>query len=242
MSSDDNTGCGKVALLLGAIASLIAILIFITGKQSLPEFLGGPKQEQAMSMPTVQRPAQTKVPTLSPTLRPTDTPIPNPTPTKTPIPSPTPLPDTPPGTILEFGQTWRQGGLELTMTKSGWGSNGGWMDEGGGVFTFILTNLEPYDRNFRLSSENFSAVDNFGRTVPIIPKQNVRIDEYCPSRTVKLLAHQTIDLVSELICSGLQAYALTPRIDAGDTSITELIVSVSVSNISEARWRIRIYH
>ncbi len=128
------------------------------------------------------------------------------------------------------------------MTKSGWGANGDWMDEGGGVFTFMLTNLEPYDRSFHLSSENFSAIDNFNRSVPIIPVQNTSIDEYCPTVTVQLPASQTIELVYELRCSQMMAFALTPRIDAGDTSITELIVSVSVSSIDNARWRIQIHH
>jgi len=126
------------------------------------------------------------------------------------------------------------------MIKSDWGQ--GWPDEGGGVYTFMLTNLEPNDRSFRLSSENFSAVDNLGNSVPVIPIQNITIDEYCPSQTVQLPANQTIDLVYELHCPQAQAFALTPRIDAGDTSITDVVVSVSVSSISNARWRVKIYH
>ena len=147
---------------------------------------------------------------------------------------------TAPGSVLELGQTWQQGGLKLTMMKSTWGQ--GWADEGGGIYSFMLSNLESYDRSFRLSSQNFSAVDNRGRSVPIIPVQNTRIDEYCPPQTVKLPASQTIDLTYSLKCPDVMAFALTPRIDAGDTSLTEVIISVSVSNINNARWRIRIYH
>jgi hypothetical protein len=160
----------------------------------------------------------------------------------TPTPTSTPIPDTPPGTILEFGQTWRQAELELTLTNSGWGSSGDWMDQGGGMFTFILTNLAPYDRSFHLSSDNFSAVDNLGRVVPLIPVQNMRISEHCPPRTVKLRAGETKHLVYELRCPDLSPFALIPRIDAGDSSITEIVISASVSSISNARWRIRIYH
>lgn len=169
MTSDNNAGCGKIAVVLGAIASLVAIFIFVTGKQSLPEFLGGEQQNapsQRVSMPT-QRVTVTAIATSTPTVRPTDTP--KPSPASTPIPSPTSLPDTQPGTILEIGQTWRQSGLELTMIESDWGQ--GWSDAGGGLYVFLLTNLESYDRIFRLSSENFSAVDNLGRSVPMIPKK-----------------------------------------------------------------------
>ncbi len=237
--ANENSGCGKTIAILGVIASIIAIFTFLTGIVSIKDITKTSPQLADNLSPTdyYQQENTASLPiTNTPQPAPTNTFVP------TPIPTETPLPDTTPGTILEFGQTWRQGGLELTMTTSRWGTSGEWMDEGGGVFTFILTNLEPYDRSFRLSSENFSAVDNFGRTVPIIPKQNGNIDEYCPSRTVKLLAQQTFDLVYELRCSGDPAFALTPRIDAGDTSITELIVSVSVSSISNARWRIKIYH
>lgn len=237
--TNENSGCGKTIAILGVIASIIAIYTFLTGIVSIKDITGS-SQHPADTPPPTEYYQQ--VNTVAPPATNTPQPIPTVTFAPTPIPTETPLPDTSPGTILEFGQIWRQGGLELIMTNSGWGANGDWMDEGGGVFTFMLTNLEPYDRSFRLSSDNFSGVDNFGRTVPIIPKQNVSIDEYCPSRTVKLIAQQTIDLVYELRCSGLPVFALTPRIDAGDTSITELIISVSVSNISNARWRIKIYH
>jgi hypothetical protein len=239
--TNDNSGCGKVIVILGVVASIIAIFTFITGVVSIRDFFDTPQQPVDNPPPTnFNQPESTVALPL------TDTPQPISTNTFAPtsIPAEASLPDTAPGTILEFGQTWRQGGLELTMTESGWGGNGDWMDEGGGVFTFILTNLEPNDRSFRFSSDNFSAVDNFGRSVPIIPKQNISINEYCPSDTVQLPANQTIDLVYELRCSQNKdmAFALTPRIDAGDTSITEIIVSISVSSISNAKWRIKIYH
>ena len=124
MASDNNSGCGKIALLLGAIASLVAIIVFLTGKQSLPEFLGGPRNEQAQrtSIPT-QQSYQVAKATLTPTVRATDTPSPGPsptrtpTPTKTPIPSPTLFHNTRPGAILEVGRSWWQDGWELVLTS-----------------------------------------------------------------------------------------------------------------------------
>lgn len=59
---------------------------------------------------------------------------------------------------------------------------------------------------------------------------------------MKLFANETIELQYKLDCGRFPAFALSPRVDAGDTSLTEIIVSVSVSNINNARWRIRIYH
>jgi len=211
--TNENSGCGKAIVILGVIASIIAIFTFLTGIVSIKDFTG-------TSQHPVDNPPPTdyyqQVNTVAPSMTDIPQPIPTDTFVPTQIPTETSLPDTSPGTILEFGQTWQQGGLELTMTKSGWGSNGDWMDEGGGVFTFMLTNLELYDRSFNLSSENFSAIDNFNRSVPIIPVQNTSIDEYCPTVTVQLPASQTIELVYELKCSQMMAFALTPRIDAGD--------------------------
>lgn len=192
-----------------------------------------------MSMPTVQRPAQTKVPTLSPTLRPTDTPIPNPTPTKTPIPSPTPLPDTQPGTILEVGQTWRQGGIELQLTET-------WLYPRGLNVQFRMRNLEAVDRAIRYSLDNFSATDNLGRRIPV--GYNTcggcfSFTQDCDPRTEILPALGSISFENECNGGWYQSDVFALPFDTGDTSITEIVISVSgISNIINARWRIPIYH
>ena len=235
----ENSGCGKFIAILGVVASIIAIFTFLTGIVSIKDLTGTSQHPTDNPPPTDYQQIQTEAPPITDIPQPVNTIAFVPTTISTEVS----LPDTSPGTILEFGQTWRQGGLELTITKSDWAEiDSSWINEGGGVFTFILTNLEPHDRSFRLSSENFSATDNFGRSVPVIPKQNISIDEHCPPQTVQLPANQTIYLVDELHCPEAQAYALTPRIDAGDTSITDVVVSVSISEISNARWQIEIHH
>lgn len=246
--SESNQNSGKKLATVAAIATIVGVCI--TAIALIPAFGQWlfPRAPKIVPPPTSDFQQPTQLPTEinappSPITGTDELPLP---PSDISITEPPISPSTSPDTILEVGQAWQQGGLELVMTISDWG--GGWADEGGGVYTFILTNLEAYDKSFRLSSENFSAVDNFSQAVPVIPKQNILINEHCPSRTVQLPANQTIYLSYELECPApdygtlAQAYALTPRIDAGDTSITEIIVSVSVSSISNASWRIPIKH
>jgi hypothetical protein len=166
--------------------------------------------------------------------------------TRTQVPSPTTYPDTLPGTVLGVGQAWRQGGLEMVMDKSKWGY-GTWADAGGGAFSFMLTNLEPHDRSFNVSSQNFAATDNRGRSIPLIPVQNLGNLGSCPPQTVRLAANDTIDLTESLMCPDrngnlLMAFALTAKVDASDPSVTAVIISASASSISNARWKNPIYH
>ncbi len=39
MSSTDDSGCGKIALVLGVISSLIAIFVFLTGKENIHQII-----------------------------------------------------------------------------------------------------------------------------------------------------------------------------------------------------------
>ena len=128
---NNESGCAKIAALLGAIAALVAIVIFVTGKQNISE-LAALFQGDAVRVtaaPT-QLPAQAATFTVAPTAEstlppptstetpeptPTETPEPSPTPTATPEPTPTPIPDTPADAILEVGQVWRQGNLDLVV-------------------------------------------------------------------------------------------------------------------------------
>jgi hypothetical protein len=119
MSSSDSEGCGKIALVLGVIGSLIAIFVFLTGKENMPAlFDKQPQQGQGASSPTQyieQPPNPTALPNDIPLL-PTDTSAPTNTPL--PIPTETLPPDTPSNTILEVGQTWYQGGVTATLVSA----------------------------------------------------------------------------------------------------------------------------
>lgn len=239
--TNENSGCGKTIAILGVIASLIAIFTFLTGIVSIKDFKGNsqspidnpPPTDHSQLVNTVAAPF-------------TDTPQPVPTGTfvPTPIPTETPLPDTPPGTILDIGQTWRQEGFELVMGQAEeWGYG---MDKGLSPYSFNLTNLQPYDRSFRVYLENFSAIDNRGVKVDVIPDyQNVIVYPNCTPGTVVVPANSTVRLESFLECSTnwgpRNPDVLRFVVDLGDTSISEVIVSVSMSSIN-ARWRIEIHH
>lgn len=68
-------------------------------------------------------PTHTPYPTYTPHIVPTPEPteaLPIPTPvvvTATPTPKPTEPPETPPGSVLSVGETWRQGGVSLTLDE-----------------------------------------------------------------------------------------------------------------------------
>ena len=240
--TNENSGCGKTIVILGVIASIIAIFTFLTGIVSIKDFTGT-SQHPADNPPPTDYYQQ--VNTIAPPITDTPQPIPTNTFAPTPIPTETSLPDTSPDTILELGQTWRQGGLELAMVQAvEWGYG---MDNGLPPYSFNLTNLQPYDRSFRVYLENFSAIDNRGVKVQVIPDySNVSVYPDCIPGTVVVPANSTVRLESFLECST----NVGPRnpdvlrfvVDLGDTSITEVIVSVSVSSINNARWRIEIYH
>lgn len=170
---------------------------------------------------------------------PSTNPRPSPIPTATPIPAPTPIPDTVPGTILEVGQTWRQGGLELRLIESELSIEG---ERGPGVLLwFRLTSLRPQSIPVRFSSENFSAANNRGQRLQLC---YTNLYERCFSwnpLTVVLGSGDGIYLPSGNNDTG--SHRIFVRSDIVDPAMTEIMVTVSgISSISNARWRIPIYH
>ena len=162
---------------------------------------------------------------------PTDIPI-----TEPPIPPPTST-DTPPGTTLEVGEAWRQGGLELRVT-------------GTEVYPkiilayFTLTNIGDVQRVIEYSQDNFSAVDNLSRRI-----ETGGVDWYfdplvqhtCSSSTVVL---EPTDYENILIyCERGNFEGVALAVDVTDNAITEIVITASgISSIKDARWRIQINH
>lgn len=119
--------------------SLISILILVltcriipTGSVLIPTTPVAVAQRDVV-LPAVQPPAMTpplttveptgiEAPTITIapvyTAEPTTTPPPTstPEPTATPVPTVTPIPDNRAGDVLQIGQTWRQNGIEVTVT------------------------------------------------------------------------------------------------------------------------------
>jgi hypothetical protein len=149
-----------------------------------------------------------------------------------------PPPDTQSGTILEIGQTWRQGGVELLLAETELGPKF--------ILTiFRLTNMGS-ERAFRFGHENFSAYDNRNRRLRVGGATGVQSYEQliqdCQPETV-ILAPQASTRI-EFRCDYLLVDSdVAIEVDVADSSITEItIVASGISSIDNARWRIPIQH
>lgn len=165
----------------------------------------------------------------------------------TPSESPSTLPDTgstgppsvdtAPGTILELGQTWRQGDVELLMTNAD-------VYPRAIRIQFRLTNLGPTEKAIRYGLDNFSAVDNSGRRISVggvdwNGDPSAQFD--CSANTVIL--EPTQDDSIYIPCEFGSFEGVVMDVDVGDPTLTEIIVTVDgVSEISGARWRVSIDH
>lgn len=196
------------------------------------------------SQPTLPAPSASKV---TPPIQPlTATPLP----TRTPLPAPTLPVDTPPGTILEVGQTWRQGGLELQLTKAvihiahEGNSN---IDRTGLLVTFVLRSNRAQDISLKYTFDTIaSAVDNQNHPLTLrctdmaMTESGQRVLWYnCPTQQFVLKANTTIDLPLSLSDSALGFI----MVDTNNPSVNQIVITVSgLSSINGARWRVPISH
>lgn len=244
--SSPSSGCAKFAAFVTIIAALIAIFVFLTGKNSLPEVVAPRASEKsgAVQVPT-QQVAQAVEPTRVPTKPPTDIPLPEPSPTFAVPPTPSPVPDTPPGSILQPGETWRQGGLELKLTK--YEIMKGHSDQGGFLWLhFDITNTGAPQRLVRYGSDNFSAIDNHNRrlTTGGIDWTN---DPYanltCHPSTTTMDTDEYTQLHIFPCDEAGQYDGVGVDFDISDTALTEIIFQATgISSLNNARWAIPINH
>ena len=202
----DNEGCGKIAAIVTAIAGLIAIFIFVTGKQNLPQVI---QENQSEPVQVSFTPAPTNVPNIvPPTIVRQATAIP------TPLPPPTSVPDTAPGTILQVGETWSQGGLSLTLVSA------------------EISGDRIYTRFVWANNTSNTIVTQIGeRTFRLVTSNNIE------------LRLSAFDSGSESIKSGAEReYSYQYDGDLGNSTITEIIAIANISRITNARWRIPVYH
>ncbi len=250
-STDENSGCRKAAVLLGAISSLIAIIVFVTGKEYLPDFF---KSEHIV---TNSQSSQHSSPTSIPTSPPTNIPIPTSTFTPLVLPSATPRPNTPFGAVLAEGESWWQDGWELLLTSSLGYSEGGYtFAYGQGAPTvgieikLALTNHKHQDVVITYDlGRSISARSNLGEKLEVgyLDRSVFYVGGGRPWRnefetiTVVIPAGQTIELLNRSDSWG------DPRIfikaNVADPYLTEIIISVSgIVNIADAQWVVRIPH
>lgn len=185
-------------------------------------------QQPAQQVAQVVQPTATN--TLAPSATATFTSVP---PIATPIPPPTatPMTDTPPGTILEGGQTWRQGGAEITVQNVE-------LTTDQIHFDLAFTNHKPQDIFVKYSLDSYTVIDNLGRRSQV-PGSEIGYNcggfRWNIENTIAVPRDATVKLSP---CQNI--YAL---VDVGNPNVTEIIITISgVSSISKARWRIPIYH
>lgn len=165
-------------------------------------------------------------------------------PSATAIPSSVPNPDTPPGTILEVGQSWRQGALELQLVeKEFYSVEYGWL-----TLSFKLRNLGAQERVINYSLENFTAVDNLGRPLKVGAVGNWTFTQDCPKNTAVVPSNDVIYL-SAGTCQLPDSFTwsigetMAMEVNLSDQSLQEILVGVSgISSINGAQWRIPINH
>ena len=218
---------GVLALLLLAIAATALITHALSGSSPQP-----PVQAAAPPAAVVTRIVTVQVPVTVTVLVPvTATPAPaTATPASTVLaqatqsPSPSASGDTPPGTILEVGQTWRQDGLELNLTRVD-------LYTDGIAFHFKLTNQRTIVTVFRfVSGDTFTVTDN--------DQRRLALDDAGRISTFTLDPSASADLGHD--CCPAFEYA---RTDTTQSDVTNLVITVNgISSITNARWHFPIHH
>jgi hypothetical protein len=137
--------------------------------------------------------------------------------------------DTPPGTVLDVGETWRQGGIELTVTEMH-------MRPTEGVrFDMEIRNRRPDDVLIDFNDQNFAAMDDLGHTLRVTGDSRMSTGHGALGSSFVLGAGQVATLGGP--------YDYSPFVEANlvDMGIAEIIVTVSgISSIENARWRLPI--
>jgi DnaJ domain len=179
---------------------------------------------------TAPQPATAQQPNaavLSAPVQPASAPPPPP-----PVPStPTPPPDTPPGTLLEVGSPWKQDGFELSLTAAD-------LRADGLAVHFQFSNRRPNQIITRYTvGETITVIDNRGR--------RFATDHFNDGAAINHWdANAAGDTISLTLASN---QSLGPwgnwNGDMASPSVTEVIVTVNgISSITNARWRIPVYH
>jgi hypothetical protein len=161
------------------------------------------------------------LPTLTPA--PTDTPVP---------PTPTVSNNTPPESILEVGASWQQNDIRLRLEEVSFSPDCLRLH-------FNLFNNTDHTIVTVINEQNFSVVDNLGR--------QWRFSSFgfcyygCTDYTEEII--DTIEAGERFKTEGCDTWKVAFYGSVTDTRVDEVIVTVEgLSQISNARWRIPIYH
>lgn len=195
-----------------------------------------PYPHQSTYTPYPPEPTYTPYPTVTrfPTL--TNTPIPpTQTPyiiiaTPTPVRTPTPPKNTPPGTVLDVGKTWKQNGLYLTLTKVDLDILHG---ESRVELSFFVENRTGKAMSFNFDTRNVVVVDNNGTRFE-------KSSQYICTEPYHIEKGETFD--TEFGCGSNYVY---PKYygDWFAPNVDYLLAMVSnFGRIDEAKWKVDITH
>lgn len=203
-----------------------------------------PATEEQPEQPT--QPTSTPEPTPTPivvvvTATPQDTPTPvpptlAPAPTNTPVPpAPTVPKDTPPGSILEVGESWRQNGVRLKLEEVRFFPNSECL-----TLAFNLFNETDHEIIVTIEEQDFYAEDNLGRRWQLFTLTASGV--WCQKGWISDLT----DIVAagdRFRTTGYDYWKVAFSGFLTDTNVDQVIVTVDgLSQIANAKWRIPIYH
>jgi hypothetical protein len=158
----------------------------------------------------------------------------------TATPSITPIPDTPPGTILEVGQSWLQSGWEVGLVNPVMVVDG--FDVG-----FFINNWKAQAVVVRYSLGGVSAVDNRGQALEV--KCYAQVTNWDTLETcggfeeVKIDSGNGIYFSSGYLRYGNAVYSRHIAATLSSPYLTEIIVTVTgLPDNIVAQWRIPVPH
>jgi len=228
---------GKTRLVFFAVILLAAIIVgasLIKRKSDDDKLLQATNVALQATIAALQAPqqAQGRPPTAAPGAQAPAYASATPAPSATPVPPPTPVPDTPAGTVLDLGQTWRQGGLEAAIENSKlFTLTDQWGHTPGVMVTLRLLNRRPQDLVLNYTQDNITAIDNLGRTL--------QVGELVPAESAVIPFTQQSVLAAGQSARHDRIYAVAA---VTDPSVTEVTFTVSISSVNGACWRVPIYH
>jgi hypothetical protein len=156
-------------------------------------------------------------------------------------PTPMTLSDTPTGTVLDIGQTWRSGNKELAIPKITFKDYGGRIDDIRGAIDFVVQfrnrGSTPVTFNY-VPRDVVTAVDNRNDRL-IVTQQNLGLLGYYPCHDSQQTRIVNPGETVELNC----VWFFVVGVDLGNPAISQVVISVAgVSTIPTGRWKIPIAH
>ena len=170
---------------------------------------------------------------VPPTPTPTDTPIPTDTPTPTSLPTPTVPPDIPPRSVLEENESWQQNGIRprLDDVRS---------DAPRECVTLMFNLFNDTDHAIIVAfdSESFTVVDSLDRKWRL---SSIGPCTYgCSGRNEEMA--DIIEAGERFRAEGCGTWRASLHTFLTDTAVDEIIATVNVSQVANARWRIPIHN